>query len=64
MIGPEEGLKDFSMAINNTSCLPLDRILEEGVDIKYMEGDSNIICMNDIKSHLNHKCRLFFSLHH
>ena len=45
-MGPNHGLKDFSMVTNSTSCTPLDRILEEGIDIKDMEEDPSILLMN------------------
>ena len=46
VIGPENGIYDFTMEVSSTSCPTLARILEEGVVVKELEENEQIECLN------------------
>ncbi len=46
IIGPADGLDDFTMKITSHSTKPLTRILEEGVEVKDLENSNTVTCLN------------------
>ena len=46
VIGPLNGLKDFSMKVTGTFKDPLTRILNEAVRIKDLEDEPSVNCLN------------------
>ena len=46
VIGPHNGLNDYSMKVTGTFNDPLSRILNEAVKIKNLEDDPSIKCLN------------------
>ena len=46
VIGPLQGLNDYSMKVTGTFKDPLTRILDEAVRIKDLEDDPKVNCLN------------------